>query len=100
MAISDSYGERFGKRLGAQATAFTTRAMPGDNMIAVTELRYENPQHILSTPPVVEDAFVIGVHLKTFENYQYWRMARPLPGRRWRRVRPSSMISSGNRPST
>lgn len=41
-------------------------------MIAVTELKYRTPQHILSTPPIEEDAYLIAVHLKNFSNYTYW----------------------------
>jgi AraC-like DNA-binding protein len=44
--------------------------------LAVTELRYHNPQFVLSTPPVEEDAFVVGVHLELFERYQYWENGR------------------------
>lgn len=79
MPVSDSYGESFGKRLNAQASAFTTRALPRST-IAVTELRYDDPQFILSTPPVAEDAFMVGVHLELFERYEFWedgRAARP-----------------------
>jgi AraC-like DNA-binding protein len=71
MPNSDSYGEAFGKRLSAQATSFATRALPRAT-IAVTELRYENPQNILSTPPIVEDAFLVAVFLKYFPRYEYW----------------------------
>lgn len=85
MSISDSYGEPFGRRLNATARSFATRALP-NSTIAVTELRYEQPEFILSTPPTEEDAFVLGVHLELFERYQYWedgKAARPstlLPG--------------------
>ncbi|MES1152152.1 MAG: AraC family transcriptional regulator [Dongia sp.] len=71
MPESNSYGEAFGRRLNAQATSFVTRALPRTT-IAVTELKYETPQHILSTPPVVEDAYLVAVHLKNFERYAYW----------------------------
>jgi len=71
MPASDSYGEAFGRRLNARASGFVTRSLPRAQL-AVTELRYEDPQFILSTPPVEEDAFVVGVHLKLFERYEYW----------------------------
>jgi AraC-like DNA-binding protein len=78
MPNSDSYGEAFGKRLNAQATAFTTRALPPAT-IAVTELRYDNPQNVLSTPPLVEDAFMVAVHLKFFPRYEYWENGKAAP---------------------
>jgi AraC family transcriptional regulator len=79
MSVSDSYGEAFGRRLNAQATSFATRALP-QSTIAVTELRYEHPEYVLSTPPTEEDAFLVGVHLELFERYEYWedgKAARP-----------------------
>jgi AraC family transcriptional regulator len=71
MSTSDSYGESFGRRLNAQARSFATRALR-KSTIAVTELRYERPEFILSTPPTDEDAFLLGVHLESFERYEYW----------------------------
>jgi AraC family transcriptional regulator len=71
MSISDSYGEAFGRRLNARASALVTRALPRST-IAVTELRYDRPEFILSTPPAEEDAFLLGVHLELFERYEYW----------------------------
>jgi len=78
MSLSDSYGEAFGKRLNAHANSFAARALP-KSTIAVTELRYESPQFILSTPPIEEDAFVLGTHLKLFERYEYWENGRAAP---------------------
>ncbi len=78
MPASDSYGEAFGKRLKAQATAFTSRALPRST-IAVTELNYESPEFILSTAPIVEDAFLVAVHLKRFERYEYWENDKAAP---------------------
>ena len=60
MPESDSYGEAFGRRLNAAATSFVTRAFP-TTTIAVTELRYETPQNVLSTPPIEEDAYLAAV---------------------------------------
>ncbi len=78
MPTSDSYGEAFGRRLNARANSFVTRALPRST-IAVTELRYEDPQHILSTPPREEDAFLLGVHLELFERYEYWENGKAAP---------------------
>jgi len=78
MPNSDSYGEAFGKRLNAQAKAFATRALPRTT-IAVTELRYKNPQHVLSTPPIPEDAFLVAVHLEHFPRYEYWENGKAAP---------------------
>jgi hypothetical protein len=69
MPVSESYGEALGRRLNAHATSFLTRGLPRST-IAVTELRYEDPEFILSTPPVREDAFVVAVHLELFERYE------------------------------
>ena len=78
MPVSDSYGEAFGKRLNAKASWFISRPFP-NSTIAVTELRYEDPQFILSTSPVAEDAFLLGVHLELFERYRYWENDKAAP---------------------
>ena len=78
MPISDSYGEAFGRRLNAKVSSVVTRALPRST-IAATELRYDNPQFILSTPPIEEDAFLLGVHLKFYERYEYWENGRAAP---------------------
>jgi AraC family transcriptional regulator len=78
MSISDSYGDAFGRRLNAHASSFATRALP-KSTIAVTELRYERPEFILSTPPTEEDAFLLGVHLEPFERYEYWEDGKAAP---------------------
>jgi AraC family transcriptional regulator len=85
MTDGDSYGKAFGRRLGADATSFASRALPR-TLIGVTELRYRSPQNILSTPPIPEDAFLVAVHLELFEKYEYWengkaaRASTLLPG--------------------
>lgn len=78
MPLNDSYGEGFGKRLNARASSFITRALPRST-IAVTELQYDDPQFILSTPPIEENAFLVGVHLEHFECYEYWENGRAAP---------------------
>jgi AraC family transcriptional regulator len=78
MSSSDSYGEAFGNRLSAQAASFATRALPRAT-IAVTELRYENPRNVLSTPPIVEDAFLVAVHFRNFPRYEYWENGKAAP---------------------
>ena len=78
MPVSDSYGEAFGKRLNAHASSFATRALPRST-IGVTELRYDRPDFVLSTPPTAEDAFVVGVHMELFERYEYWEDGKAAP---------------------
>ncbi|HEY3720615.1 MAG TPA: AraC family transcriptional regulator [Roseiarcus sp.] len=78
MPDSDSYGEAFGKRLNAQATAFVARALP-KTIIAVTEMRCENSQNALSIPPIEEDAYLVGVHFKNFPRYEYWENGKAAP---------------------
>lgn len=78
MPNSDSYGESFGRRLHAEATSFVTRALP-KTTVAVTELRYENPQNVLSTPPIEEDAYLVAVHFKNFARYEYWENGKAAP---------------------
>jgi AraC family transcriptional regulator len=88
MPVSDCYGEAFGRRLNAQAVSFLTRGLPRSTL-AVTELRYQNPQFILSTPPVEEEAFIVAVHLELFERYEYWQDGRAA---RVSTIRPGEVI--------
>ena len=78
MPNSDTYGEGFGKRLNARANTFVTRALP-QAMLAVTELRYDDPEFILSTPPAEENAFLVAVHFDLFERYEYWEDGKAAP---------------------
>jgi AraC-like DNA-binding protein len=78
MPASSCYGEAFGQRLHAQATSFVSRSLQNVNL-AVTELRYDNPEGGLSSPPTHEDAFVVALHLRHFPSYEYWELGRPAP---------------------
>jgi len=78
MRDSGGYGEGFGKRLGAQATSFVSRALR-KSTIAATELRYDSPSFELSTPPKEEDAFMVGHYLVDCPSYLYWESGRPAP---------------------
>lgn len=78
MPSSDSYGEAFGKRLNARATAFVARTLP-KTIIAVTEMRCEDSQNVLSTPPIEEDAYLVGIHFKNFLRYEYWENGKAAP---------------------
>jgi AraC family transcriptional regulator len=79
MPESSSYGEAFGQRLHAQATSFVSRSLLRKTTLAVTELKYKNPQHRLSTPPVRENAFMVALHLRDYPVYEYWEDGRPAP---------------------
>ena len=78
MSQSSSYGEAFGKRIDAQSSSFVSRALR-KSTIAVTQLRYENPQFTLSTPPAYEDAFMLGLYLTDCPRYEYWEDGRAAP---------------------
>lgn len=76
MPVNDSHGEAMGRRLNADAASFVTRAL-SRSTVAVTELKYRDPQFILSTPPAAEDAYLVAVHLELFERYEYWEDGKP-----------------------
>ncbi len=78
MQESGVYGEAFGRRLQARATAFVSRSLQKATL-AVTELRYDSPQHVLSTPPVREDAYVVALLLRDYPAYEYWEDDRAAP---------------------
>ena len=86
MQESGVYGEAFGRRLQAQATAFVTRSLQRATL-AVTELRYDDPQHVLSTPPASEDAYMVALHLRDYPVYEYWENDR---------AAPASTLKAGN----
>jgi len=68
MQESGVYGEAFGRRLQARATALVSRSLQKATL-AVTELRYDRPQRVLSTPPVREGAFVVALILRDYPVY-------------------------------
>jgi AraC family transcriptional regulator len=78
MPGSGCYGGAFGRRLRAQATSFVSRSLRKANL-AVTELRFDNPQGDLSSPPAREDAFLVALHLQHFPRYEYWELGRAVP---------------------
>ena len=78
MQESSGYGERFGERLRAKATAFVSRSLHNAN-IAVTELRSDNPEHGISAPLMREDAYLIGYHLVDYPVHEYFEDDRIAP---------------------
>jgi AraC family transcriptional regulator len=78
MSDNDIYGEGLGKRLKAEANSFVTRAFP-KALLAVTELRYDKPEFVLSTPPTDDEAFQVAVHLDLYERYEYWEDGKAAP---------------------
>ncbi len=67
----------YGEALQARATALVSRSLQKATL-AVTELRYDSPQHVF-TPPVREDAFVVALFLRDFPVYEYWENHRAAP---------------------
>ena len=68
MEESSGYGNRFGNRLRAKATAFVSRSLRNTS-IAVTELRSDNPEHGISSPLTREDAYLIGFNLVDYPTH-------------------------------
>ncbi|TAI66740.1 AraC family transcriptional regulator [Bradyrhizobium sp. Leo170] len=78
MQKSSGYGDRFGERLRAKATAFVSRSLRNTS-IAVTELRSDNPEHGISAPLVREDAYLIGYHFVDYPIHEYFEDERTTP---------------------
>ena len=78
MQESSGYGERFGERLRAKATAFVSRSLRNAN-IAVTEIRSNSPEHGISAPLVREDAYLIGYQLVDYPVHEYFEDDRAAP---------------------
>jgi AraC-like DNA-binding protein len=79
MAESGGYGERFGERLRVGSPVFFTHKLR-ESLIAVTEVRSDNPVHRLSQPPRAEDALQIALQLRDFPVHETWidGKARPV----------------------
>ena len=71
MADSSSYGEAFGERLRARATSIVSRSLQHP-LLAVTEVRSDDPQRGLSSSLVREDAFLVAVQLRDYPIHEYW----------------------------
>ncbi|OKO76030.1 AraC family transcriptional regulator [Bradyrhizobium sp. AS23.2] len=78
MQESSGYGERFGEKLRARATAFVSRSLRNAN-IAVTEIRSDSPEHGISAPLVREDAYLIGYQLVDYPVHEYFEDDRAVP---------------------
>jgi AraC-like DNA-binding protein len=74
---SSGYGEEFGKRLRARATAFV-RSLQNTN-IAVTEIRSDDPEHGVSAPQTREDAFLVALQLVDYPVHEYFEDERAAP---------------------
>lgn len=71
MATTDGYGERFGERLDVQAPIFFAQRHR-TSVVAVTEIRSDAPEHKLTTPTAIEDAFIIALQLRDFPVHELW----------------------------
>jgi AraC-like DNA-binding protein len=78
MQESSGYGERFGERLRAKATAFVSRSLCNTS-IAATEIRSDNPEHGVSSPLTREDAYLIGYQLVDYPIHEYFEDDRAAP---------------------
>lgn len=78
MEQSSGYGDRFGSRLRAKATAFVSRSLRNTN-IAVTEIRSDNPEYGVSLPLTREDAYLIGYQLVDYPIHEYFEDHRAAP---------------------
>ena len=78
MPDSSSYGEAFGERLHARATSLVARSLQ-NGLLAVTEIRSDNPQCGLSSSLVREDAFLVALQLRDYPIHEYWEDGRPVP---------------------
>jgi AraC family transcriptional regulator len=74
--MTEAYGQRLGERFRVEnAPAIVSRALrTGD--IAVTEIRCDNPLPEMCGPIELEDAFLVGLHLRDFPNREYWEDGR------------------------
>jgi hypothetical protein len=78
MEQSSGYGDRFGNRLRAKATAFVSRSLHDTN-IAVTEIYSDNPEHGVSSLLTREDAYLIGYQLVDYPVHEYFEDDRAAP---------------------
>jgi AraC-like DNA-binding protein len=71
MAESGSYGERFGARLKIGSPVFFAHKIR-NSLVAVTEVRSDNPVRRLSQPSPAEDALQIALQLRAFPVHETW----------------------------
>ena len=78
MPNSSAFGDEFGKRLKARATAYVRTLR--STQLAVTEIRSdENPEHGISAPLIREDAFLVALQLADYPVHQYFEDERAAP---------------------
>jgi len=77
MATNQAYGDGLAKRLRAENVAATITRLRKNAIVAITEVRRDNPFPAIVCSTQREDAFVITLHLRDRPNHEYW-----LDGRR------------------
>jgi AraC-like DNA-binding protein len=76
---SDGYGRRFGKRLNLESAPGFLRQTLKKTLVAVTEVRSDDPEHRLSTPAADEDAYSVGLQLRDFPKHESWLDGKSIP---------------------
>jgi AraC-like DNA-binding protein len=79
MAESGAYGRRLGERLCSDtASALVSRTLR-KSIIALTEIRCDDPEDAISDPIPSEDSFLVALQLRTFPRHEYWENGRQAP---------------------
>jgi AraC-like DNA-binding protein len=78
MPANGLYGEKFGEHLNVRAPIFFAQKHK-KSLVAVTEVRSDEPERKLSEPTPREDAFIIALQLRAFPVHELWVDDTPQP---------------------
>src|SRR5260370_41087389 len=76
MATSEAYGDRLAKRLRVENVRATITRLRQNAIMAITEIRCDDPLPAIVCSTQREDAFVITLHLRDRPNHEYWEDGR------------------------
>ena len=76
MATSEAYGDRLAKRLRVENVRATITRLRQNAIMAITEIRCDDPLPAIVCSTQREDAFLVTLHLRDFPNREYWEDGR------------------------
>jgi AraC-like DNA-binding protein len=73
------FGDQLGRRFGLRsAPSFVNRNLRA-GLIAITELRDDDPTHGMTDPFAIEDAYTSALHLRRIPNHTAWEAGKQYP---------------------
>ncbi|MGC1548292.1 MAG: AraC family transcriptional regulator [Rhodanobacter sp.] len=76
--MQGTYGERLGRSFHVVNPPTLVSRTPRGQSLAVTEIFFDKPHHGLTEPFIHEDAYLIGLQLRSVKRLELWLKGRPV----------------------